>query len=308
MGNDVSEKYASIVKPALQEIYTVLEKNRQALSGAAMGAGVGALVPGSQMLLDGYSGAKPGLISGTADKALGAVTGNLAGLGVAGAGTYGVMRNRHAAGLRAQQALADILHPAEVDAPKRLSNFLGDSVSGEGMNRSVLGHLRKIRSQGDAALSTEAYKLNDLLRATGSEGLNLREILSKVVNKPADLETSMARSLHGYLGKEGPISRQVGSLIGNPTETSLTTYHPGSVVKRNIPGFAVNKALPFSDKLPSAISKHLPSPMAFAESYQKHINPAALRTLSRIPTLVAALGIVPAALLANRLQHQATGQ
>ena len=34
MGNDVSEKYAAIVKPSLQEIYTVLEKNRGALSGA----------------------------------------------------------------------------------------------------------------------------------------------------------------------------------------------------------------------------------------------------------------------------------
>jgi|APGre2960657373_1045057.scaffolds.fasta_scaffold62662_1 hypothetical protein len=45
MGNDVSEKYASIVKPALQEIYTVLEKNRQALSGA-VGVLTGQEIPG----------------------------------------------------------------------------------------------------------------------------------------------------------------------------------------------------------------------------------------------------------------------
>jgi polyhydroxyalkanoate synthesis regulator phasin len=34
MGSEISEKYAAIVKPALSEIYTTLEKNRQALSGA----------------------------------------------------------------------------------------------------------------------------------------------------------------------------------------------------------------------------------------------------------------------------------
>ena len=34
MGSDTSEKFAGIVKPALAEIYTALEKNRQALSGA----------------------------------------------------------------------------------------------------------------------------------------------------------------------------------------------------------------------------------------------------------------------------------
>jgi polyhydroxyalkanoate synthesis regulator phasin len=34
MGSEISEKYAAIVKPALAEIYTTLEKNRQALSGA----------------------------------------------------------------------------------------------------------------------------------------------------------------------------------------------------------------------------------------------------------------------------------
>lgn len=34
MGSDVSEKFGAIVKPALAEIYTTLEKNRQALSGA----------------------------------------------------------------------------------------------------------------------------------------------------------------------------------------------------------------------------------------------------------------------------------
>jgi hypothetical protein len=34
MGSDVSEKFSAIVKPALTEIYTTLEKNRQALSGA----------------------------------------------------------------------------------------------------------------------------------------------------------------------------------------------------------------------------------------------------------------------------------
>jgi hypothetical protein len=48
MGNDVSEKYASIVKPALQEIYTVLEKNRQALS-SAVGILTGQELPGMDM-------------------------------------------------------------------------------------------------------------------------------------------------------------------------------------------------------------------------------------------------------------------
>lgn len=51
MGSDTSEKFSGIVKPALAEIYTTLEKNRQALSGA-----VGILtgqevepVPGAEM-------------------------------------------------------------------------------------------------------------------------------------------------------------------------------------------------------------------------------------------------------------------
>lgn len=279
---------------------------RNALGGAAMGAGVGAILPGAKLLTEGYSGAKPGLISGAADKGLGLVTNNLAGLGVAGAGAYGVVRNQRNAADQARKSLAELLYQHVGDKGSagesaRLSKLLEESASGEALNRSIFNHLSqhadKLQSAGQVsnaeAVANQAFTVNDLLRTSGHKGVNLRSLLAQLTGQTApeqagEVEKLMGSSLQKYLGKEGPISKRVGGAIGSMGEN----------------GFNLASRLPGPERL----TKHLPSPLAFAEKYHEHINPAAWRTLRRIPTLAAVLGIAPAALLANRLQKQVTGQ
>lgn len=271
---------------------------RNALAGAAMGAGAGALIPGSQMLVNGYQGAKPGLLSSAADKTLGGLTGNAAGLGVAGAGSYGVWKHNQGAKGKAMQVLADKLFgetkglagASEELSKARLARLVEHSATGGGLSQTVSEHLQDLKGVEKAPdnVLRKGYELNDLLHASGNQRVGLREILGTLNGTPADklhtLDPAMAKSLQSYLGGEGPVSRQVAGLLEHP------------------------KHLPFADKLPGAISKHLPSPLRVAEEYHKRINPVGWRMAGRIPTIAAALGIVPAALIANRLQKQVTGQ
>lgn len=267
---------------------------RNALMGSALGSGVGAMVPGMQLLHAGYSGAKPSALSSAADSTLGFAAGNLAGLGVAGAGAYGLARNHGNASQKAMETLAARLYPeiaGEDAAGQKLKALTADAASGESLQKRVFAHLKNMRAHGNAtpeSLMNEGYVINSYLRAGGNKGVPLKEMLAEMLGAdPAAMDASMAKSLQAHLGKEGPVSRSVGKLMDKP--------------KFNLPG-AIER------RLPDAIKSRIPSTLQVAQKYHEKINPVAWRQFGRIPTLAAAAGIVPAALIASRMQRQLTGQ
>lgn len=274
---------------------------RNALLGSAMGAGAGALLPGAAMIHGAYtSGAKPGLMSSAADATLGGVVGNAAGLGVAGLGAFGVARHHRETGDKAREKLTEWLHKGD---PAGMETSLQSS---DALRKSIFKHLKDNHAGDlDGSMST-MHKLDSYLRAAGHTGLNVEKMTQELAAEhpdllryadQADMEAQISNrysgSLQKHLQDNGGISKRIAKLMGSAQGSE---------------GFQAAAELPFAGKLPNALRSRLPSPTQVATGWQKHINPTAWKMLRRVSGPAAAAGIVPAALLANRLQGQITGE
>lgn len=253
---------------------------RNALMGAALGGGAGAAIPGAMLAGSTFSNAKPGVLSRTADAGIGGLAHNFAGIGVGTVGGLAVHRNNATARVRARKILADTLFGNESEG-SRLSKLEAALSNPEEIGAAIKRHTH--------AASPKPHGLH----LPSGETVKGRELSLSGLLEAAGHKHEFAPLTTG-----GPVAKEIE---GRLRRTALQTHLQGQG--------AISKWLAGKIHTAGGVGHEgLLESGRLAEQFRKITGPGAFKSVRRIAPAVGAAAIIPAAMMANRAQHQLMGE